>query len=63
MVQSIKDYAYPQEGVILAKLTNRQIEELKANFLWDEQTRDITRSKELEELNKKRKIRLRVKTK
>ena len=63
MVQSIKDYAYPQEGAILAKLTNRQIEELKANFLWDEQTRDITRSKELEELNKKRKIRLRVKTK
>ena len=63
MVQSIKDYAYPQEGVILAKLTNRQIEELRANFIWDEQSRDINRANELKELNKKRKIRLRVKTK
>ena len=63
MVQSLKDCTYPQEGVILTKLTNRQIEELKANFLWDEQSRDINRANELEELNKKRRIRMRVKSK
>lgn len=50
----------------MSKLTDRQIEELRANHLWDESTRnmyDSNRKEELKELNKKRKIRLRVKTK